>query len=182
MIDGWAIMNLRAIKGRAYPRVIGPSGSPAGSSSRSCSRCSDIAAFVYCLPVHGRREELIGYVVLGGAMTAFWLNVLWSMAAQFYWEKETGNLRAVHDRPHVQDVRPGRHGPRGHASSPRSGPSPPRPRRVHIQHVQIDVIDPLMLIGGGLRRHARRPLWHGHDVRLALHAVRGGRRTTCRTS
>jgi ABC-2 type transport system permease protein len=25
-------------------------------------------------------------------MTAYWLNVLWSMAAQFYWEKEMGNL------------------------------------------------------------------------------------------
>jgi len=30
--------------------------------------------------------------VLGGAMMAYWQNVLWSMAAQFYWEKETGNL------------------------------------------------------------------------------------------
>jgi ABC-2 type transport system permease protein len=25
-------------------------------------------------------------------MTAFWLNVLWSMASQLYWEKEIGNL------------------------------------------------------------------------------------------
>ena len=25
-------------------------------------------------------------------MTAFWMNVLWSMSSQFYWEKETGNL------------------------------------------------------------------------------------------
>jgi ABC-2 type transport system permease protein len=25
-------------------------------------------------------------------MTAFWINVLWSMANQLYWEKETGNL------------------------------------------------------------------------------------------
>jgi ABC-2 type transport system permease protein len=25
-------------------------------------------------------------------MTAFWLNVMWSMSAQMYWEKETGNL------------------------------------------------------------------------------------------
>jgi ABC-2 type transport system permease protein len=32
-------------------------------------------------------------VVLGGAMTAFWLNVLWGMASQFYWEKETGNMQ-----------------------------------------------------------------------------------------
>jgi len=31
-------------------------------------------------------------VVVGGAMTAFWMNVLWSMSSQLYWEKETGNL------------------------------------------------------------------------------------------
>jgi ABC-2 type transport system permease protein len=31
-------------------------------------------------------------VVLGGAMTAFWMNVLWNMSSQMYWEKEQGNL------------------------------------------------------------------------------------------
>ena len=25
-------------------------------------------------------------------MTAFWLNVIWMMAAQLYWEKDQGNL------------------------------------------------------------------------------------------
>src|SRR5439155_710578 len=32
-------------------------------------------------------------VGLGGTMVAFWLNVLWSMASQLYWEKEIGNLQ-----------------------------------------------------------------------------------------
>ncbi|HYM38729.1 MAG TPA: ABC transporter permease [Thermoplasmata archaeon] len=36
---------------------------------------------------------LVGTVVLGGTMVAFWLNVLWSMASQLYWEKEIGNLQ-----------------------------------------------------------------------------------------
>ena len=35
----------------------------------------------------------VGTVVLGGTMVAFWLNVLWSMASQLYWEKEIGNLQ-----------------------------------------------------------------------------------------
>jgi len=35
---------------------------------------------------------LIGFVVLGGVMIAFWMNVLWNMSAQWYWEKEMGNL------------------------------------------------------------------------------------------
>jgi len=37
-------------------------------------------------------EEYVGFVVIGGAMTAFWMNVLWSMSTQLYWEKEQGNL------------------------------------------------------------------------------------------
>jgi len=31
-------------------------------------------------------------VVVGGAMTAYWMNILWSMSSQLYWEKEQGNL------------------------------------------------------------------------------------------
>ena len=30
--------------------------------------------------------------VLGAAMTTFWLNVLWGMGAQLYWERDSGNL------------------------------------------------------------------------------------------
>jgi ABC-2 type transport system permease protein len=33
------------------------------------------------------------FVVLGGAMIAYWNNVLWSMASQFFWEKEQGQLQ-----------------------------------------------------------------------------------------
>ncbi len=38
-------------------------------------------------------NALVATVVLGGTMVAFWLNVLWSMASQLYWEKEIGNLQ-----------------------------------------------------------------------------------------
>jgi len=37
-------------------------------------------------------EDYVGFVVIGGAMTAFWMNILWGMSSQLYWEKETGNL------------------------------------------------------------------------------------------
>jgi ABC-2 type transport system permease protein len=40
----------------------------------------------------GAPAQFEGYVILGGAMTAFWLNTIWNMAAQFRWEKENGNL------------------------------------------------------------------------------------------
>jgi ABC-2 type transport system permease protein len=51
-----------------------------------------VAAFVYIYRAIGAPPEFTGFVVLGGAMTAYWMNVLWSMASQLYWEKETGNL------------------------------------------------------------------------------------------
>ena len=37
-------------------------------------------------------KEFAGVVILGGAMTTFWLNVLWGMGAQLYWERDSGNL------------------------------------------------------------------------------------------
>lgn len=52
-----------------------------------------IAAYIFYYRSLGADPSFEGFVVLGGAMTAFWLNVLWGMASQFYWEKETGNLQ-----------------------------------------------------------------------------------------
>ena len=43
--------------------------------------------------------EYIGFVVLGGAMTAFWLNVIWMMAEQLWWEKSQGNLELYFAAP-----------------------------------------------------------------------------------
>jgi ABC-2 type transport system permease protein len=37
--------------------------------------------------------------VLGGAMSAFWLNVVWMMASQLYWEKSQGNLELYFAAP-----------------------------------------------------------------------------------
>jgi ABC-2 type transport system permease protein len=51
-----------------------------------------VAAFAYIYRAMHAPEAYVGFVVLGGAMTAFWLNVLWSMGAQLYWERASGNL------------------------------------------------------------------------------------------
>lgn len=37
-------------------------------------------------------RQYLGFVVLGGVMMSFWQNVLWSMAAQFSWERDNGTL------------------------------------------------------------------------------------------
>jgi ABC-2 type transport system permease protein len=93
MSDSWIIRNMRAIRGRAYPRIVGAQREPSWLFFEVVLPLFTVAAYAYVYQFMEARHELIGYVVLGGAMTAFWLNVLWSMAAQFYWEKEIGNLQ-----------------------------------------------------------------------------------------
>jgi len=51
-----------------------------------------VSAYVFVYRAIGAPEDYIGFVVVGGAMIAFWMNVLWSMSSQLYWEKEQGNL------------------------------------------------------------------------------------------
>jgi ABC-2 type transport system permease protein len=50
-----------------------------------------IAGYIYLYKALGA-TQLTAFVVIGGVMIAFWANILWNMAAQFYWEKEQGNL------------------------------------------------------------------------------------------
>ncbi len=86
-------LNLRAILGRAYPRVIGSLREPSWIFFEILLPVLAIAAYVFIYQALEAPPEFVGFVILGGAMTAFWLNILWSMAAQLYWEKEIGNLQ-----------------------------------------------------------------------------------------
>ena len=125
-------LNLRAVLGRAYPRVIGANREPSWIFFEAFLPLLGIAAYVFIYQSFAERaldailtttasapygfcgeracidaveqalyeanalanaNALIASVVLGGTMVAFWLNVLWSMASQLYWEKEIGNLQ-----------------------------------------------------------------------------------------
>ncbi len=87
------MLNLRAVRGRAYPRVIGALREPSWMLWEVVLPMLSIAAFIYFYRSLNAPKEFEGFVVLGGVMTTYWLNVLWGMASQFYWEKETGNLQ-----------------------------------------------------------------------------------------
>jgi ABC-2 type transport system permease protein len=77
---------------RAYPRVIGQQREKAWVFFEILLPMLAVSAYVFVYRAIGAPEEYVGFVVVGGAMTAFWMNVLWSMSSQLYWEKETGNL------------------------------------------------------------------------------------------
>src|SRR2546421_3473711 len=113
-------LNLRAVVGRSYPRIIGANREPSWIFFEAFLPLLGIAAYVFIYQSFGTRtiaaivadgsltqaqrdaaiagarlwvNALVATVVLGGTMVAFWLNVLWSMASQLYWEKEIGNLQ-----------------------------------------------------------------------------------------
>jgi ABC-2 type transport system permease protein len=98
-------VNLRAIAGRAYPRIIGLTREPSWIFFEILLPFLAVSAFVFVYRALEAPEEFIGFVVLGGAMTAFWLNVVWMMAAQFYWEKDQGNLELYFSAPmHLMSI------------------------------------------------------------------------------
>lgn len=84
---------LRTVVGRAYPRIVGLQREKSWLFFDITLPFLQVAAFVFIYRAIEAPPEFTGFVVLGGAMTAYWLNVLWSMASQLYWEKETGNLQ-----------------------------------------------------------------------------------------
>jgi ABC-2 type transport system permease protein len=91
MID-WRL-NGRAIIGRAYPRVLGVMREPSWMLFDIFLPLLGISAYIFYYRAMNAPEMFTGFIIIGGAMTAYWMNVLWSMATQFYWEKEVGNLQ-----------------------------------------------------------------------------------------
>jgi len=51
-----------------------------------------ISAILFAYKALNAPNQFLAIAAIGGAMIAFWYNVLWSMASQLYWERETGNL------------------------------------------------------------------------------------------
>jgi ABC-2 type transport system permease protein len=82
----------QTVIGRAYPRVIGLLREKSWFFFDIFLPIMGVAAYVFVYRAIQAPEIFIGFVVMGGAMAAFWLNILWSMSSQMYWEKETGNL------------------------------------------------------------------------------------------
>lgn len=83
---------LQTVAARAYPRIIGQQREKSWLFFEIFLPMLAVAAYVFIYRAVGAPEEYIGFVVIGGAMVAFWLNILWSMSSQMYWEKEQGNL------------------------------------------------------------------------------------------
>ena len=91
--------NVRALVGRAYPRIRGMTREPSWLFFEILLPFLTTAAFVLVYRALQAPDAYVGFVVLGGAMAAFWLNVVWMMAGQLYWEKSQGNLELYFAAP-----------------------------------------------------------------------------------
>jgi ABC-2 type transport system permease protein len=93
------LTNLRSVRGRAYPRYRALVREKSWLLFEILLPFLSTAAFVFVYRSLRAPEEYVGFVVLGGAMTAFWLNIIWMMANQLYWEKSQGNLELYFAAP-----------------------------------------------------------------------------------
>src|SRR6059058_3698755 len=144
-------LNLRSIRGRAYPRIIGANREPSWIFFEAVLPLLTIAAYVFiyraiaanqivnanaetAARILANTNALVASVVLGGAMVAFWLNVLWSMASQLYWEKEIGNLQLYMMAP-MNRMAARRHGRRRHGHDVDAGGLDPHRRHLRLRRV-----------------------------------------------
>jgi ABC-2 type transport system permease protein len=88
---GWRLF-LKTVIARAYPRVVGQQREKSWIFFEILLPMLGVCSYVFVYRAIGAPEEYVGFVVMGGAMTAFWMNIMWSMSSQLYWEKEQGNL------------------------------------------------------------------------------------------
>jgi ABC-2 type transport system permease protein len=83
---------VQAALARSYARVIWMFRNRTWLLQETILPILSVAAFAFAYQAMGAPRQFVGYVVLGAAMTAFWFNVLWSMGAHLYWERDSGNL------------------------------------------------------------------------------------------
>lgn len=93
------LTNIRGIGGRAYPRVSGILRERSWLFFEILLPFLTTSGFVFVYRTLQAPPQYVGFVVLGGAMTAFWLNVMWMMAAQLHWERDQGNLELYFTAP-----------------------------------------------------------------------------------
>jgi ABC-2 type transport system permease protein len=78
--------------GRAYPRLVSANREPDWIIYEILFPLLQVCSFGLVYKALHAPSQYIGLVILGGSMMAFWANVLWSMAGQLHWERQSGNL------------------------------------------------------------------------------------------
>jgi len=89
----------RTIIARAYPRIIGSFRHPSWFLFEVGLPVLSIITFVYVLKLFDSPKEYESYAIIGGCMLPIWFNVVFAMALQLRWEKDSGNLEIFMTSP-----------------------------------------------------------------------------------
>ena len=96
-MSGWSgrelRLNLRAVYARTYVRVVGSLREPLWITTDAVLPAFGMCAFVLLYRALGAPRSFETLAVMGGILSAYWINVLCGMGAQLYWEKQQGQLQ-----------------------------------------------------------------------------------------
>lgn len=92
-------LDLRAMRARAYVRVVGSVREMDWFVSDALLPNLGMCAFVLLYRALGAPKSYEALAVVGGVLTTYWVNVLWGMGAQLYWEKQSGQLQLYFAAP-----------------------------------------------------------------------------------
>lgn len=94
-----AALFARAALARTYVRIVGSFREPSWLVSDALFPNLGMVAFVLLYRALGAPREFETLAVVGGILSTYWLNVLWGMGAQLYWEKQQGQLQLYFAAP-----------------------------------------------------------------------------------
>lgn len=86
------VANLRAAYARMWVRLRGSNRDPIALVGEIGLPILTLGAYVILYRALNFPASAGAAVIIGGAMIAFWTNVLWNMSSQWFWEREQGNL------------------------------------------------------------------------------------------
>jgi len=96
-VSGWSgrelRLNLRAVYARTYVRAVGSLREPLWITTDAVLPAFGMCAFVLLYRALGAPRSFETLAVMGGILSTYWINVLWGMGAQLYWEKQQGQLQ-----------------------------------------------------------------------------------------
>ena len=83
---------LKTIAARGYPRFVASFRNKTWLITETLLPLIGTIAMIYVYRALHAPARYLGFVVLGGVLLAFWQNVIWAMATQFFWDRGAGNL------------------------------------------------------------------------------------------
>jgi len=90
---------VQAMLARTYVRLVGSLREPAWMLSDAIFPNLGMCAFVLLYRALGAPASYEALALIGGVLTTYWINVLWGMGAQLYFEKQQGQLQLYFAAP-----------------------------------------------------------------------------------